>query len=233
MRRAATWCWLAACGFSPGAATDAGRAIDAATDAKPIDAANDETCAVTFTGSGSDAGQVGDSTGGGNLMMLTCAAGAAVAGVTIDMSNGNVDNTSDRSARGIAIECAQFVIDAQGGHTGSLAPSVLADGNGGNNWAPSSLTTATCPQGAFVGGMMVYSGASNSLFENIALLCTLLDPTGKLASSTSVPVPDTDSVTQNSSSVSCPTGQGVVGMRADSGAGLDSVQLYCAPSSCE
>lgn len=230
------WRWLAlsclaACGFSPHGAVSDDAAIDAS--------APDVTCHVGTTtgGSGTYRGKVGDSSGGGTFYALACPPGSFVDAIALDLSVGDVDGTQSQSARGVQLACAQLTIDGSGGHdvevgSGSGSALTVAEGNGGDDWLPSALTGfAQCPPGAFVSGMETHS-PDGSLFQNAAITCTTLTASGAVGDVARVAVPDSGTRTDSESDVECASGELLASISADTGAGLDSLALFCSPASC-
>jgi hypothetical protein len=71
-----------------------------------------------------------------------------------------------------------------------------------------------------------------TLFLTAHLVCTRYDQNGGAGSSFPIDITGTGSDTMYPSGADCPTGQQVVKIIADTGAGLDSIQLYCAPTVC-
>lgn len=221
---------LAACKFHQG-----GAPIDAGADARPDagrDASNEACMLAATDATGMDRGKVGLSTGGGTIGMLACDSGNLV-GIALDMSTGGVNGTQVPSAHGIEIACADVSIDGSGGHTGAVTTK-LRDGNGGAGFTPSALTAvARCQDGAVVTGLAVHGSMYTSFFLDAAIACTSYDPAGHIAAVATVPITGSGTDSNNPSMADCNPGEVVVSMATDTGAGLDSLHLWCAPVACD
>jgi hypothetical protein len=221
---------LIACGFQASAASlpqiDAAAPDAAMPDATP--------CQVGASSTTTDRGQVGLSTGGGTFRTLACDGDARIIGLALDMSDQHANGQNDDSARGIQIGCATVTIDAAQGSAGPIAMKD-SEGSGGSNWAPSTLTAlALCPPGAVLSGLLVHGGGGGgNLFLDATMTCTTFDATAKLITTTAVPIAGSQSEPLQPSQVQCEAGEQVVSMMTDTGAGLDSVRLSCAPTICQ
>lgn len=216
---------LTACGFQSSAATPL--ELDAT--------APDSTPCQVGAGSpiGTDRGKVGLSDGGGNVRPLACAGDAQIIGLALDMSNQPANGQGTESARGIRIGCATVAFAASKAHTGPIMMKDI-DGNGGSGWSPSTMTAlALCPPGAVVSGLMVHGGVSGNLFLDATMTCTAFDTNAQLTATTAVPIVGSQTETQRPSQALCDAGEHVVSMTTDTGAGLDSLQLLCAPTICK
>jgi hypothetical protein len=221
VRRALLPC-LAACGFQ------GPTAIDAAGLASGV------SCLVgTASSIGSDRGKVGLSAAGASVRPLACDGDARLVGLALDMSNKHVLTQSTGSARGIRIGCAAVTVDASNGHTGLVTTKDI-EGTGDAGWSPSTMTElAVCPPGAVVSGLQVHSGSSGILFVDATMTCSVFAVTGQLTITTSVPIAGSQSEPLNPSQAQCSAGEHVVSMTTNTGFGLDSVRLFCAPTICK
>jgi hypothetical protein len=216
---------VAACAFRHG--------MPAGTsDGTDIDTPSNATCHLAESGSESLAGKVGLSTGGGIFKSVRCSPGSLLVGMALDMSNQPVNGGDTKSAHGFRIACADVVDDGSGGHTGTPTTADI-EGFGSAGFTPSTMTPiAPCPAGSVVTGMYVHGSHYMNLFLTARLVCMRFDQNGGVGSSFSIDITGTGSDTMYPSGAECPTGQQVVKMIADTGAGLDSLQLYCAPTVC-
>ena len=208
--------------------------IDASTlpDAPPPPDAAWCSAGVTST-TGSDRGHVGGNGGGSNFPPLTCdRATDLIVGVAVDMSDQSTTN-GGISARGIVIECAPVAIDpGGGGHLGSSYTHEV-EGNGNGKWSPDTLgATAECPAGAVMSGLQAFT-VNGRLFQNVTLTCSQLAADGTPGATTIVAVPGTLASTQGKTTATCGSGEVVARVPNGTGDGLDSVDLDCAPSSCQ
>jgi hypothetical protein len=186
-------------------------------------------------------GQVGLSTGGSMPPPpmptdLHCDAGEVVVGIATDMSVGLANGGQGRSARGIRIECATLLVDASGAHEGIIA-SHDVDGNGGANWEPSLWTLpAQCAQGGVVTMLETHGGATGNmtnLFMDTSLVCSTLGVQGTVIGTAAIAVPDGATLSgMNASTATCGAGSQIVRLIPKVGAGLDSVEVVCAPTIC-
>lgn len=219
---------LAGCGFE----------VDASSGGPPTDARPDaarQGCNVG-TGTPAVAGTVGLSSGGGNHGSIACPTGEVLIGVAFDMSNGPANGQPSRSARGIRISCATLAIDAVGAHTGLISERSV-DGFGGAGWTPSTWTApALCPAGGVVNKLAAHGGSRPqdlNLFMDTSIACALIDAGGRITQGPDIAISDATTGTgENPTSVTCPAGAQIVGIATDSGAGLDTVEVSCAPITC-
>jgi hypothetical protein len=221
---------IAACAFHHGKAPG---------DGKDIDTPSNAVCQVGTTGGGSGstggtlAGTVGLSTGGGTFMNIRCAPGGLLVGLALDMSDQPVNGGDTISAHGLRIACADVVEDGSGGHTGTPTTADLT-GFGGANFTPSTMTAvAPCPAGSVMTGMYVHGSYHMIYLLAARIVCTRFDQDGSAGSAYSIDIAGTGSDTMFPSGAECAPGQQVVRMYADVGAGLDSVELYCADTVCK
>jgi hypothetical protein len=217
---------LTACSFR-GPSTSS---IDAAADGTPANA----VCQVgAASATGTDRGQVGLSTGGGTVRQLACDGDDRIVGIALDMSDGPVNGQDTRSARGIRIGCAAVTIDAAGGHTGPIATKDV-QGFGGAGFTPSTMTAlASCPPGAVVSGLLVHGSAHVNLFLDATILCSAFDTAGKFTNLSVVPIAGSLTDPSNPSQAMCGGAEQAVSITANIGAGLDSLHMFCAPTTCE
>jgi hypothetical protein len=201
-------------------------------DAPGIDVST-ASCRVGAMGSATMmAGTVGLSTGGGTIMHTFCPPDTVFVGVALAMSDQPVNGGDTISAQGLEVACAHVVDDGSGGHTDAPV-TVNSDGFGGAGFTPATLTAiAPCPAGAVLTGMNVHGSHYMNLFLAATITCTQLDGTGKPTGTVTVDIKNSGTDTMYPSGASCPAGQQVVKMDADVGAGLDSIALFCAPTTC-
>ena len=221
-----------ACQFTTpiGATQNDAQADDAPTGS---DAPNSNlTCRVGAGLIGSDEGQVGLSTGGGTKTALACLTTDRIIGVALYMSQQPVNGGDTDSAQGIRIACAPITIDHSGGHTGAVYTMDVV-GFGGSGFTPAALTgLAECADGEAVTGLQVYGSHYGNLFLSATIYCTGVDVTGQSTTTTAVPIAGSGADTMNPSQVSCPKNDQIVTLVPDTGAGLDSVEVFCAPTKC-
>jgi hypothetical protein len=215
---------LTACGFqsSPAPLSQ----IDAAPASPP--------CQVGASSTTTDRGKVGLSNGGGTTRSLACDGDARIIGLALDMSDQDANGQDTASARGIRIGCATVTIDAAQGSAGPITTKDI-DGNGSSGWSPSTLTAlALCPPGAVLSGLLVHGGGGGgNLFLDATMTCSTFDATARLSATTAVPIAGSQTETRQPSQVQCEAGEQVVSMMTDTGAGLDSLRLSCAPTICK
>lgn len=206
-------------------------ALDATIDAM-IDAPVDVTCNVGVTSqTGTDRGRVGGSGGGVNFPALICPATQRVVGVAVRMSNQNTIYNG-RSAHGLTIACATVTTRSiSAPQVGPLTTFELL-GNGNFMWTPSTQTAVTqCQPGWVVSGLRAARGADNNRFLNVTIRCSQVSSTGMTGATETRYV--TGSFTDtNVDTVDCAAGEVLVRMPNFSGAGVDSVNLWCAPATC-
>ncbi|HEX4417188.1 MAG TPA: hypothetical protein VH165_04775 [Kofleriaceae bacterium] len=227
---------LIACGFQS-TATPLLQIDAAVPDAAVPDAAVPDAtpCQVGASSTSIDRGQVGLSTGGGTFQTLACDGDARIIGLALDMSDQPANGEDDDSARGIRIGCATVTIGAAQGSAGPIATKD-SEGHGGSGWTPSTLTAlALCPPGAVLSGLLVHGGGKGggNLFLDATMTCTTFDVTAKLITTTAVPIAGSQTEPLQPSQVQCEAGEQVVSMMTDTGAGLDSLRLSCAPTICK
>jgi hypothetical protein len=191
-------------------------------------------CQVGASSTTTDRGKVGLGTGGGTFQTLACDGDARIIGLALDMSDQPANGEDDDSARGIRIGCATVTIGAAQGSAGPIATKD-SEGTGGSSWAPSTLTAlALCPPGAVLSGLLVHGGGgAGNLFLDATMTCSTFDATARLTTTTAVPIAGSQTEPLQPSQVQCAGGEQVVSMVTDTGGGLDSLQMLCAPTICE
>lgn len=200
------------------------------TDSTPVNM----VCHVgTASVTGIDRGKVGLSTGGGNIRPLACDGNARIVGLALDMSNQPVNGQDTDSARGIQLGCATVTIDASNGHTGPITMKAI-EGTGGSGFSPSTMTAlALCPPGAVLSGLQVHGSVHVNLFLDARMICSAFDTNGRLTGMIPVDIAGSLTDSTNPSQAQCAPGEQVVSMLTDTGAGLDSLNLFCAPTTCD
>ena len=152
-------------------------------------------------------------------------------GVALDVSNQPTGGPAERSALGIELICAATTIGS-GAPTGTTT-ILSAQGNGGANWSPATLTPVTlCPSGSVIGGMLVHSGPTNSAFVNASIHCVELDAQAHAIAAQDVDIAGSLDEMLNPNGAACSAGQVVSAVTPSTGAGLDSLELACAVPTC-
>jgi len=232
MRTALVLPLFAACSFH----VDAGADARVYQDAKEIDAPR-TSCRVVPGTPVTVKGTVGFSGGGGNLNDLTCDPGEVIVGVAYDMSDGDANGQNSPSARGIRIACATLTIDALGVHASSPRTHDV-DGAGGAGWSPSTWSfPALCDAGSVLSKLTAHGGVTinvTNLFLDTSIDCSRFDAKGQMTETTTHVIPgSTSGLGMNESSATCDPGGQIVKLTADTGAGLDSLVVSCAPTICQ
>ena len=226
-------CGFAACGFSVGGATIEPEPPDASL----IDAPPRTSCRVVPGVPRTNRGTVGLSGGGGNHNTLKCDPGEVITGIAYDVSDGNANGQNAPSARGVRIACATLTVDIVGAHAST--PRIHdVDGNGGSGWSPSTWSfPALCPVDSVLTAMTAHGGidlGTTNLYLDTSIACTAFDKQGKTGATTTINVPtSTTGMGMNPSSVTCPVGDQIAMLETDTGAGLDSIAVSCAPTICQ
>jgi hypothetical protein len=212
---------------APTAGDDAAATIDAAVvDATPV-----PPCVLGVGGGTTDRGKVGLSNGG-SQGSIECDGDARIVGLALDMSDGLADGVTP-SARGIRIACATVTIDGTGGHVTNLVTKDK-EGAGGAGWSPSTWTPlARCADDAVVTGLAVHGSSYVSYFLDATMQCTQLDATGAPVQTAVVDITGSGTDPSSPSEAHCNSGEQVAEMTTWTGAGLDSVRLQCAATTCE
>lgn len=220
---------LVGCSFAP---QTAGADAAGSDDAPPGEDAPVATCHVAVSGSGTDAGKVGHSTGGTVQSPVPCPGSEPMVGVALLVSDNVAGGPQERSAQGIDISCAPVTVAATGS-TGS-ATTIEAIGNGGASFSPSQSTgVTTCPPGWVISGMAVHSGQFQSAFIDMSLVCVQLDNRAQMIGRQVVYVAGSLTEPLDPNGVECGAGEVVVTVAPALGAGLDSLELACAAPICE
>jgi hypothetical protein len=211
---------------SVGTDADADAIVDS-PDAEPL-------CKVDVSSTtGVDRGRVGGDGGSANFPPLVCAtAGDQMVGVALRMSDQDTI-FGQRSAQGIRIGCAAVVVPLSGaGTTGTVTTTELL-GTGGSGWAPSTWTPMTqCKPGWIISGMSAHTTDDGNLFLDASITCSQIGPTGKPVATETIYVDGSLDENNGSDAVQCNEGEVVVRMPNRSGAGLDSVNLWCTTPTC-
>ena len=210
--------------------------IDAAIDGRPIDAPADATtfCHVGVASTtGTDRGRVGGNGGGDNFPALVCANAAdRIVGIALKMGDQNND-FGGRSAQGIRIACAPVTVNSAGtGTTGTITTYEVV-GLGTFGWAPSTWTPITkCQPGWIMSGLNTHTSNNGSFFVDSTIYCSQIGPTGLVIGTEAIYVTGSLNEAQGSDTVQCNAGEIVVRMSNRTGAGLDSVNLWCTSPTC-
>lgn len=216
------------CGFHPSVdSRDAPRAIDAPVDTGGIS----PSCQLAVATTDNDAGRIGDSTGGTAGPALVCPSQQPMVGVALLVSDGVAGGPQERSSQGIAIACAPVTIGSPS--TTGPASTIAVMGNGGANFSPSHSTGFTsCPPGAVITGFAVHSGQFDSAFIDATITCTVVDATLAITAVSDMYVVGSLTEPLHPNGASCATGQIVSSFVPRTGAGLDSLEMWCAAPSC-
>ncbi|MEZ4403574.1 MAG: hypothetical protein R3B06_26355 [Kofleriaceae bacterium] len=209
--------------------SDAASPVDAPPDAAPpIDAAPG-TCPL-LPGPASLGDRVGGP-GGGTTTALPCPPGKVAVGLGITYSDQATTN-GDRSAYGVTLACADVTVTGGSG-TSSNQVVATASGSGGFGWTPATATAVrTCQAGWVMTGVSAYLGSASGLFANVAIECRKVAADASFSGPmTNFAVTGSGNLSINLDAASCPVGA-IVGLDAKTGAGLDAVELRCAPLSC-
>ena len=82
-------------------------------------------------------------------------------------------------------------------------------------------------------GLAVHGSSHMIYILDATMTCSALDANGQVGSTTGVYIAGSlTSDGSNPSSAECLGGEQVVSVRTDTGAGLDSLDLFCAPTTC-
>lgn len=227
---------LAACdgGISdPGAAPDAGVVAPDAT-ARPDGGAAAAGCAsVVEAGAAIDRGRVGWM-GGSKAPILGCTDvfGERVVGLAVQMSDGTTV-FGGRSAQGIRVACAKVDIAADGTAQVGTVTTHDVSGDGGYSWSPSTWSpTSMCQPGWVVSGVLSHLGTSNNRFIDVTITCSELLRDGGTGQTATKHVTGSLGDTANPMSVQCKPNEILTQLGPWTGAGLDAVNVYCAPAAC-
>jgi hypothetical protein len=180
-----------------------------------------------------DRGHVGGS-GGGKAPLLVCGdpVNERIVGIALEMSNQNTTN-GGRSAQAIRIGCARVTLDGSGNAQVGPVTTVDASGDGRAHWSPSTWTPMTsCKPGYVLSGILAHEGVAGKLFLDVTITCSHLLLGGNTGETQTIKV--TGSLTDSNmpSQAQCMTGEVVNQLGPWTGAGLDAVNVYCAPASC-
>ena len=182
---------------------------------------------------GSAAVRVGSDGGSANFPPLACAnPGDRIVGIALRMS----DQTTlygQRSAQGMRIGCASVTVGGSGMVTlGTLAAYEIV-GDGTFDWAPSTWTPMTqCKPGWILAGMSTHTTDDDDLFLDVSITCAQIGPTGSVVATEVIYVDGSLNENQGADSATCNSGEIVTRMPNRSGAGLDSVNLFCTTPTC-
>jgi hypothetical protein len=218
----------AGCGFHPSSnLDDAPRTSDAAIDAR----VTTPSCTLAVTGMGSDAGRIGDSSGGTAGPALACPPQQEMVGVALLVSDGIAGGPQERSAQGISIACARVTLGSPNA-TGP-ATTFMVMGNGGANFSPAHSTGFTsCPPGDVITGFAVHSGQFDSAFIDATLTCTELDAALQVVADSLVYVEGSLTEPMHPNGAACAAGAIAASFVPRTGAGLDSLEMACAVPVC-
>jgi hypothetical protein len=228
---------LGACSFQHGFGPNRDGALpdDALQDAAP-DGPDDaeQACSVGVASTtGTDRGRVGGNGGSENFGPLQCVnPNDRIVGIALRMSNQDTIY-GQRSAQGIRIGCASVTVRASGTATVGTVTTYEILGTGGFDWAPSTWTTMTmCKPGWILSGMTAHTADGENLFLDVSITCSQIDLTGAVIATEVLRVDGSLNESQGADSASCDAGEIVVRMTNRSGAGLDSVNLWCTTPTC-
>lgn len=206
--------------------------IDAPAIDAPVDA--EALCHVGVASTqGTDRGRVGGDGGSTNFPPLACgSASDRLVGIALRMSDQNT-LYGQRSAHGLRIACAAVTVSASGtGTTGTITTYDIV-GTGGFSWAPSTWTQVTqCKPGWIVSGMTAHTTDDDDLFLDVSITCAQIGPTGTVLATETLYVAGSLNENNGITSASCNANEIVVRMPNRSGAGIDSVNLFCTTPTC-
>lgn len=236
------------CGFRvpQSGPADSATTTDAATDAAPdtssilpdapADAAPDATAACQVgvaSATGTDRGRVGADNGGDNFGPLACTGNDRIVGVDVRVSDQNTIYNG-RSIHGFQILCAPVTIMPGGtAQVGTVTP-VEVMGTGGFMWSPSTLSQPTrCPDGSIVTGLVAHSGADDNRFLDVTMTCKSITISGTIGgAATTIHVNGSLTDTNHAYQKSCNANEILVTMPNRTGAGIDSLNLFCSAPTC-
>ncbi len=241
--RAALTVLLAACSFHPPGEQpqlDAPAPHDVrANDSRVADAMGDSfvarDCALeTDDGSLDKSGTTGDNGGSPSASIECDAPTDMIVGIALQISNQNTVY-GGRSALAIDISCAPVTVHPDQSATVGTIYTHEASGLGTYMWSPATLTsTAQCAADSVVTGIDAHTTGSNDMFEDVTITCSQLGPDGALTGSTAaIYIAGSQTDAQGDTPASCNTGDVLRRLDPDTGAGLDSVTLRCAPAQCQ
>jgi hypothetical protein len=230
---------LGGCSFPHGVVLNHGDATTE-TDVAPEDAAIDSPdaealCQVGVASTtGTDRGRVGGDGGSANFAPLACMnAGDRIVGIALKMSNQDTLYGA-RSAQGIRIACAPVAVRASGTATTGTITTYEIVGTGGFDWAPSTWTALTqCKPGWILSGLSAHTNDGDNLFLDVSITCAQVGPTGKLVATETIYVDGSLDEPDGADAAACDDGEIVVRMPNRSGAGLDSLNLWCTTPTCQ
>ena len=169
--------------------------------------------------------------GGTAVPALACPSQQPMVGVALLVSDGVAGGPQERSSQGIAIACAPVTIGSPSTTGGATTIAVM--GNGGANFSPSHSTGFTnCPPGAVISGLAVHSGQFDSAFIDATITCTMLDVSRQVIGSSDVYVVGSLTEPMHPNGAACANGEIAASFVPRTGAGLDSLELWCAATSC-
>jgi hypothetical protein len=209
-------------------------------DTEPIDAMHDAMpdaealCRVgVMNTTGIDRGRVGGDGGSENFPPLACAnPGDQIIGVALRMSNQDT-LYGQRSAHGIRIGCAPVTVRASGIGTIGTVTTYDLIGNGNFDWTPSTWTQMTvCKPGWILSGLSTHTTNRGDLFIDVSITCSQVGPSGTLVASEVIYVDGSLDESDGADAATCDPGEVIVRMPNRSGAGLDSVNLWCTTPTC-
>ena len=230
---------LGGCSFQHGIAPTRDDAVVTIDDAPPDGTADapdaESVCHVAVASTtGTDRGRVGGDGGSANFPPLACMnAGDQLVGIAFKMS----DQTTlygERSAQGIRIACAPVTVRGSGmGATGTISTYEIL-GTGTFDWTPSTWTALTqCKPGWILSAMSAHTGEGDNQFLDVSITCAQVGPTGKLVASETIDVAGSLDDDEGADAAACNEGEIVVRMPNRSGAGLDSLNLWCSTPACQ
>jgi len=197
-----------------------------------VDMPTGTACALTTTDAGVDRGRVGGVGGGVNFPPIACDSGSLPIGVAMRMSDGQTAN-GYRSAHGIEIACAPVTIESNGDVSVGTTLTIGVQGTGLVGWTPSTLTPqTTCQPGWVLSGLVAHIGADGGRFADVSIRCSQISALAIEQAVESLFV--TGSLTEpvGETTASCQANEVIVAFPNRTGAGLDALNLVCAPLRC-
>jgi hypothetical protein len=158
--------------------------------------------------------------------------GERIVGVAVEMSD-QATVFGGPSAQGIRIACARVAIGTDGTAVVGAVDTHDASGYGGSGWTPSAWTpVTTCQPGWVVSGVLAHQGANANRFLDVTITCSELLRGGGTGRTETKKVTGSLTDTANPTQVHCAANEVLTQLGPWTGAGLDAVNLYCAPAAC-
>lgn len=242
--------FVAGCGFhvaggGPGGPTgDGGDGQDTAQDSSPgddspIDSPAVSACTIQATGTPAALAPIGG-TGGSHVADLGCAATGLPIGLAFEVTPNPVSGHANQILMvSVKLRCGTIVRATSGGMQTTSAEQVVNTALMGST--PSSCDSyrppvatgeVLCPAGQVIVGV-AGNRADTTLYNSVAIVCAALALDGSVTGTTqTLAIAGTGMYTNQPQASSCPAGQAIVSLRAQSGCGQDGLTPSCAPLTC-